>query len=298
MITKRIPRRFWRKFSKTKLFNYIPDKMAVKIKYRNHFLKKLDLKNPVTFNEKLQWLKLYNRRPEYTMMVDKYAVKKYIADLIGEQFIIPTLGVWDSFGEIDFENLPEKFVLKCTHDSESVKIITNKSMINQESLRRFFEKKLSRNFFYACREWPYKNVKPRIIAEKYLEDLAAEELIDYKFFCFNGEPCFLYVSVGLQNHSTAKISFYDLFGNELPFFRSDFNPYHNAKMPNDMNLMIETAREIASGINAPFVRVDLYEVNNRALFSEITFFPCGGYLPFKPEEWDEKIGGMIQLPRQ
>ena len=276
----------------------VPDSIFLRVKYRKMTGKRLDLRNPKTFNEKLQWLKLHNRKPIYTTMVDKYAVKEYVAALIGEEYIIPTLGVWSHYDEIDFASLPNQFVLKCTHDCESVKIIRDKNSINHEDMRLFFEQKLTVNYYYTVREWPYKKVKPRIIAEEYLADLATQQIIDYKFFCMNGKPAFLYVSVGLDDHSTAKISFYSLGGRELPFKRNDYAPFHNAKMPASYELMKEIAGKLAADISAPFVRVDLYEVNHQVLFSEITFFPCGGFIPFEPEEWDRKLGDLIKLPKK
>lgn len=276
------------------------DKFFLKCEYKHTFGKKLNLKDPQTYNEKLQWLKLYDHRPEYTAMVDKYEAKKYVADIIGEEYIIPTLGVWDRFEDIDFKTLPDQFVLKCTHDSGGLVICKDKATLDLEKARKKIEWSLKRNFFYAHREWPYKNVKPRIIAEQYMEDNSGSSgLTDYKFFCFNNEAKMLYVSQGLEDHSTARISFYDLNGNEMPFRRSDYRPIgDNMTLPSDFEDMLKTANRLARSINSAFVRVDLYSTNNGIKFSEITFSPCAGMIPFDPPEWNETLGSWIKLPEK
>ena len=277
-----------------------PDKFFLKCEYKHTFGKKLNLKDPQTYNEKIQWLKLYDRRLEYTAMVDKYEAKKYVADIIGEEYIIPTLGVWDRFEDIDFESLPDQFVLKCTHDSGGLAICRNKDDFDIDGAREKINKALKCQYFYAHREWPYKNVKPRIIAEQYMEDNSGSSgLTDYKFFCFNNEAKMLYVSQGLEDHSTARISFYDLNGNEMPFRRSDYRPIgDNMTLPNDFEDMLKTANKLARSINSAFVRVDLYSTNNGIKFSEITFSPCAGMIPFDPPEWNETLGTWIKLPEK
>ena len=177
------------KLMNTSLFNLYPDKLYLKLKYRLIMGKKLDLINPKTYNEKLQWLKLYDRNPLYSNLVDKYEVRKYIEEKIGEEYLIPLIGVYNSFEEINFEELPEKFVLKCTHDSGSVVVCPNKKILNINETKLNINKALKRNFYYQGREWPYKNVTPRIVCEKMLDS----RIIDYKIFCFNGKPEFLYV---------------------------------------------------------------------------------------------------------
>ncbi|MBR6728834.1 MAG: glycosyl transferase [Clostridia bacterium] len=274
------------------------DERFLKRKYRLVMGKPLNLKNPKTYNEKLQWLKLYDRKPEYTTMVDKYEVKQYVSSLIGEDYIIPTLGVWDKFEEIGFDALPEQFVLKCTHDSGGLAICRDKAKFDIDKAKKKIELCFKRNYFWSNREWPYKNVKPRIIAERYMEDEnEAEGLTDYKFFCFNGEPKLLYVSQGLQNHATAAISFYDLEGNEMPFHRSDYKPIAEKMiLPERFDEMLSIVRKLAAEVNNPFVRIDLYSICGKIYFSEITFFPCSGMLPFEPEEWDYTFGSWINLP--
>ena len=254
--------------------NILPDKIFLKKLFKNKMGEELDLKHPKTFNEKLQWLKLYDRKPEYTKMVDKYLVKDYVAKIIGTEVIIPTLGVWDRFDDIDFDALPERFVLKCTHDSGGVYVCKNKGEFDVEKAKEFFDSRLSVNYYKYTREWPYKNIKPRIIAEEFIDSGLDAGLIDYKFFCFNNEPKLLYISVGLDHHPTAMISFYDLDGNEMPFHRSDYKSFSNAVLPNNFDEIKMLTNRLAQNINCPFVRIDMYAVGNKVYFSEITFTPC------------------------
>lgn len=279
------------------LLKLLPDDMYIKIRYRYRFKKNLNLRKPITFNEKLQWLKLYDRKQEYTNMVDKYSVKEYISKKIGAEYVIPTLGIWDNFDSIDFNKLPNQFVLKCTHDSGGLVICKSKDKFDVDSARNKINSSLKRNYFYDGREWPYKNVKPRIIAEKYMGTDEQQELIDYKFFCFNGKPEFLYVSEGLSNHKTARMSFVDMEYNKVLFYRKDYRPFENLpKKPEGFEKMKELAEQLS--VNIPFVRVDFYEIDKKIYFGEITFFPCSGYIPFEPEEWDKKLGDMLELPKE
>ena len=286
-------------FGRNSFLKRMSDEKYLKMTFKDRMGYPLNLKNPKTFNEKLQWLKIYNRRPEFTTMVDKYEAKLYVAEKLGEEYIIPSLGVWDKFDDIDFDMLPDKFVLKCTHDSGGLVICRDKSKLDKEKAREKIERSLKRNYYWSGREWPYKNVKPRILAERYMEDESGNGLRDYKFFTFNGETKFLYLSEGLENHATASISFYDLEGNEMPFRRSDFKPFEKkASMPANFGKMVELSNQLAAEINSPFVRCDFYSVDGHIYFSEITFSPCGGSLPFEPKEWDEKLGEWIKLPEQ
>ena len=276
------------------------DELYLKLSYYCDFREKLNLNNPQTFNEKLQWLKIHNRRDEFTDMSDKAVAKKIAASYMGDEFIVPTYGVYEHFEDIDFNNLPDQFVLKCTHNSGGTVICRDKSVFNKKEAKKILNRCLSKNPFWTTREYPYKNIKPRIIAEKFLDDGKTKEsgLTDYKFFCFNGEVFFLYVSQGLEDHSTAGISFFDLKGNRLPFKRSDFHPIKNFTVPTNFSDMINVVKKTAKQINVPFIRIDLYEVYGHLYFSEFTFFPCSGVLPFEPEEWDKKIGDLLILPKQ
>ena len=270
----------------------IRDDLYLRIVYKKIFNRELDLKNPKTFNEKLQWLKLYDRNPQYTEMVDKYQVKKYIADLIGEEYIIPTLGVYDKFDDIDFEKLPNQFVLKCTHDSGSTIVCRDKDNFDYKQTKKKINKLLKKNFFYGGREWPYKNVKPRIIVEKFMQNGEEKELKDYKFYCFSGIPKFLYVSEGLENHETARISFFDMNFNFEDFSRTDYKKMDKKPdKPVNFEKMKELAAKLSKGI--PFVRIDLYEINGQLYFSEFTFSPCSGFMLFNPEEYDEIVGNLL-----
>lgn len=252
-----------------------------------------DLNNPKSYNEKLQWLKLNNKNDEYTKLVDKYEVKDYVKNIIGEEFIIPTLGVYNSFDEINFDILPEQFVLKSTHDSGSVVICTSKANFNKKAAKKKLEKSLKRNYFYVGREYPYKNVKPRIIAEKYMVDESGTELKDYKFFCFNGKCKMLFIATD-RNTGDVKFDFFDLNFVHLPFKQG--HPWATKKInkPDSYEKMIELAEILSK--NFTHVRVDFYDIKGKIYFGELTFFHDSGWVPFEPNEWDYKIGEWLQLP--
>lgn len=282
-------------FSNSKLSHLMSDKAYLAYMYKTAFGNKLDIKDPKTFNEKLQWLKLYNRNPEYCKLVDKYDVKQYISDTIGEQYVIPTLGVWEHFEDIDFDVLPNQFVLKCTHDSGSVIICRDKLTFDKAAAEKKITKKLNSNLFWHGREWPYKDLKPRIIAEKYMEDVNNPELNDYKFFCFAGVPKFLYLSQGLSNHATARVSYVSLEWERMPFGRTDFKEFEELpQKPVNFDLMVELSQKLSADI--PFLRVDFYDINGKLYFGELTFYPGAGFTVLKPEKWDKKIGEWIELP--
>ena len=279
------------------LSNLLPDKLYLQLRFRHHFDRWINWKNPQTFNEKLQWLKIYNRNPLYTTLVDKYAVKKWVADKIGEQYVIPTLGVWNSFDEIDFDKLPNQFVLKTTHDSGGVVICQDKKTFNKEAAREKLTKSLKRNFYYQGREWPYKNVPPRIIAEPYLEDTQTKELRDYKFFCFDGAVKLLYVASDRQNkQEETKFDFFDINFNRLPFV----NAHPNSQKAIERPRTFEKMKFLAAKLSETFshIRVDFYEINGQIYFGELTFFHMSGFVPFDPPEWDKKIGDWLVLPRK
>ncbi len=273
----------------------VPDRWYVMAKYYKNFGKLPNLRNPQTFNEKLQWLKLHDHRPEYTRMVDKYEAKRYVAEKIGEEHIIPALGVWDRAEDIAFDVLPNQFVLKATHDSGRVIICKDKSKLDFEEAVKEMRASLNRNFYAVTREWPYKNVKPRIIAEQYMQDGNSGELKDYKFFCFNGVPIFFKIDFDrfIEHHA----NYYDMNGGLLPFGEKDFPPAPDKKLslPETLPQMIEIATKLSQGI--PFVRVDLYEINRRVYLGELTFYPASGTGKFTLQAWDVKIGQMLTLPQ-
>ena len=275
-------------------FKWIPDEKYITIKYKLEMNQKLNLKEPKTFNEKLQWLKLYDRNPEYTKMVDKYEAKKYVADIIGQEYIISTLGVWDKFEDIEFDKLPKQFVLKPTHTSGNVFICKDKEKINYKQLKRMVNKWLKRNYYLIHREWPYKNIKPKIIAEQYMVDDSGMKLKDYKFFCFNGIAQTILVCSN-RNGSFKNTNFYDINWNLQPFTREKHkNSNEQIKKPKNLDEMITVAEKLSKDI--PFVRVDLYEINGKVYFGELTFYPSSGFEGFEPEEWDKKLGDMLELP--
>lgn len=273
----------------------LEDERFIQLFCKAYMGKFVNLENPQTFTEKLQWLKMNDRRYIYTDMVDKYKAKKYVASIIGEEYIIPTLGVWDSFEEIDFDSLPEKFVIKCTHDSGGLVICRDKANFDYKAAEKKITALLKRNYYWVGREWPYKGVKRKIIAEAFMQDGDRKELRDYKFYCFNGEPKFLYLSEGLENHASAHVSFLDLDWTFTPFGRIDYLPFPELpEKPKHLDEMIDLSRRLSQGF--PFLRVDLYEINGAVKFGELTFTPCGGAMPFTPPEADMEIGKMLELP--
>ena len=271
----------------------LDDKTFIKLEYFSGMRKFPNIDNPTTYNEKLIWLKLHDKHDEYTQLVDKYEVKDIVRKLIGDEHIIPTIGVWDSFEEIDFDKLPNQFVLKTTHDSGGVVVCTNKSKLDIEKARIKLEKSLRHNFFYEHREYPYKNVKPRIIAEKYMVDESGTELKDYKFFCFDGKCKMLFIATD-RSIDDVKFDFFDTEFNHLPFKQGHPWSTKEIKKPAGFDKMIELAEKLAKGYR--HVRVDLYDINGKIYFGELTFFHFAGKTPFIPSEWDTKIGEWLKLP--
>lgn len=277
------------------LLKWVPDKLYLQMYFFAKFKRFIDWENPKTFNEKLQWLKIYNRDPAYINLVDKYEVKQYVAEKIGEEYLIPTLGIWDRFEDIDFDALPDRFVLKCTHDSGGLVICKDKSKLDKEAAKKKINKSLKSNYYYIGREWPYKGVKPRILAEAYMEDTQVSELRDYKFFCFNGEAKIMYLaSERYKANDVVKFDFYDMDFNHLDFRNGHPNNKVPAQKPETFEKMRELAEKLAQGFR--HVRVDLYEVNGKNYFGEMTFYNQNGFVPFDPEEWDYKIGEWLDLP--
>lgn len=281
---------------KLKIYSVLDlDKPFIKTQFKLFAGYNLNLKEPRTFQEKLNWLKLNDRNPEYSIMVDKYAVKDYVANIIGEEYIISNLGVWDNFDQIDFDSLPDQFVLKTSHDSGGVVFCRNKKTFDKTTAKEILSKSLKINFYKVFREWPYKNVKPRILAEEIIKTEPSEDLMDYKFFCFNGEPKFLKVDFGRFTDHHA--NYYDLKWNILPFGEADFPPIpsHHIEKPENFDKMIEIVKKLAK--SKKFVRIDLYNLHGKIYFGEITFYPASGYGKFTSPEYDEKIGELIDLKR-
>ena len=273
----------------------MPDKLYLKMLYRVRMNQKLDLNNPRTFCEKLNWLKLHDRRPEYTMMADKYEVRQYIKNKIGEEYLIPLLGVWDKVEEIDYESLPDQFVLKCTHDSGSVIICKDKASFDTKAANDKLKKVLMTNYFYPSREWPYKNIKPRVIAEKYMVDESGTELKDYKIYDFSGKPYLIQVDYGrFVKHER---NLYDLDWNYIPEeIEYPTNAEHVITKPQNLELMLELARKLSDGI--PSVRTDFYNINGKVYFGEITFYQEAGFARFSSDEFARKLGDKIEFSVQ
>lgn len=279
----------------TFISKHMSDETYLKQVFRGYAGYPLNLSKPTTYNEKLQWLKLYDIKPIYTTMVDKCEAKKYAASIIGEEFIIPTLGVWDKFDDIDFDVLPNQFVLKCTHDSGGLVICKDKSQIDIEVTKKKINKCLERNFFWEGREWPYKNIKPRIIAEKYMEEGQGGDLKDYKYFVFNGEAKALFIASDRQKiDEDTKFDFFDMNYKHLNFTNGHPNACPPPEKPINFEKMRKLTEKLASDI--PELRVDFYEVNGSVYFGELTFFHWSGLVPFEPEKWDEIFGSWIVLP--
>lgn len=281
----------------TRVAPILPDKLCLKWRFRLQMGYKLDLKNPKTFSEKLQWLKLYNRKPEYTQMVDKYEAKKYVASIIGEEYIIPTLGVWDKFDDINIDKLPDQFVLKTTHGggNTGVVICKDKSTLDKDAAKRKLNRSLKSDIYWTLKEWPYKDVKKRIIAEKFIDSEGHQDLPDYKFYCFNGDPT--YCQVIRDRNTKETIDFYDMEWNHMPFVGLNpvaKNGLKSVMKPKHLSEMVNICQKLATGI--PFSRIDLYLVNEKIYFGEITFFPASGLGEFTPKEWNYTIGSLIKLP--
>ncbi|WP_295357321.1 ATP-grasp fold amidoligase family protein [uncultured Succiniclasticum sp.] len=285
------------------MYQDMPDDEYLKRLFRYRMGYDLNLDNPKTFNEKLQWLKLYDRKPEYTTMVDKYEVKAYVAERIGIQYIIPTLGVWNHFDEIDFDKLPDQFVLKCTHDSGGIVICHDKEKLDIQKAKNIIEQSLKRNFYSYGREWPYKNVKPRILAEKYMQDknvcVLRGDLTDYKLYCFEGEPKFCQV---IQDRSTNEtIDFYDMNWKKEQFTGLHFpgKPFPHSNRVINKPVSFDDMKNKAKILSKDmlFVRIDFYDISGRMYFGEITFYPASGFGVFEPDQWNYKLGEMINLQK-
>jgi hypothetical protein len=285
-------------FSGKGFYKKMPDRKYLERFYKAHMNQPIDLDNPKTFNEKIQWLKLNDRKPEYVQMVDKIGAKEYVSERLGKEYIIPTLGVWDSFDDIDFDKLPNQFVLKCAHGSGDLVICQDKSKLDVKAVRKKMTAYLKREYYYYGREWPYKNVKPRIFAEQYMCDSESDQgnLTDYKIFCFDGVPKFV---MTVRDRSKGK-------GNAMHrFYDTEWNiqdldlDYRNEKKisepkPENLDKLLEIAAMLSKGIK--HLRVDLYIINGQIYFGEMTFYHMSGVETFVPEKWDAKLGEYLNIP--
>ena len=271
----------------------LPDKLFLKVRFRLYVGYWPNMDKPTTFNEKLQWLKLYDHHPEYTQMVDKIEAKKYVADKIGEKYIIKTLDYWDSVEDIHWDALPSSFVIKSTNDSGGVVVCKDKTKLDINAAKLKLSKLGGRDYSKVSKEYPYKDVPHRFIAEEYKEDESGYELKDYKIFCSYGKPYFLFVATGRQNNDT-RFDFYDIDFNHLPVLNGHPNADSRPVKPENYEEMLEVAAKLSE--NIPHVRVDMYNINGAIYFGELTFFHWGGMVPFEPVEWDYKFGEYITLP--
>ena len=274
--------------------HWLPDNLYVRLLWNSTMKYKLNLRDPKTYNEKLQWLKLNAKNAEYTRLVDKEEVKHYVSNIIGSNYVIPTIGVYDFWDEINFDQLPNRFVIKCTHDSGGVFVCKDKQSFDFDLAKQKIEHNLGVNYFYLNREYPYKNVKPRIIIEKYIEDSLTKELRDYKFFTFEGKVKAMFIASDRGSQSETKFDFYDENGILLPFTNGHPHASPTPELPKQFTKMKELASALAKDI--PHVRVDFYEADGHIYFGEMTFFHWSGIVPFEPEEWDYIFGEWLKLP--
>lgn len=278
--------------------SFLPDSIYLKIFYFATTGRRLNLKNPSGYNEKLQWLKIHEKKEEYCMLVDKLAVKDFIEQELGAGYTFPSLGYWDSFDKIDFSVLPDRFVLKCNHDSGSIKIITSKKDLSKKKLKelkRFYDRRMKKDFYYAGREYPYKGLKRYIMAEEYMEneDARGTDIEDYKFFCFGGVPKILLVAT--DKGANRKCDFFDMDFRHLDIINIHPNSDKPISKPARFDEMKAIATKLSRGMKT--VRIDLYEINGRIYFGEFTFFHGGGFRLFEPEHWEKQLGEWVDLKK-
>jgi hypothetical protein len=279
-----------------KLIKYLPyclftDKLYAKERYYNTFGRKLNLKFPRSFNEKIQWLKLYKREKRLSTLADKYLVRDYVREIIGSEYLIPLFGIYHNVNEIDFEQLPNKFVMKVNHFSGGNIICKNKSKLNWDEAKSSLNIWLNNNYYKKGREWVYKNIEPRIICEQYLEEDEGKDILDFKFFCFDGNPKL--IQVDIDRFSEHRKNMYDTKWNKLPFTFNYPDYKHEILKPSNLNIMTDIAGKLSKGLD--FCRVDLYSINENVFFGEITMYPANGFGKFIPDEWDYKIGEYLKL---
>ena len=294
MIRSAQPNKYLKKLFWNLLKLPLPAKWRLDMFFYNYFGRFINWSNPLGFNGKIQYLKLYDRKPEYVKMADKLTAKEWVAKKIGAEYIVPNYGVWERAEDIDFDLLPQQFVIKCNHDSGSVFVVKDKSKADLEAIRQSLKEHLQHDFSSNSEEWVYSQIKPCILAEQYLEgDDTEAGLIDYKFFCFDGKVEYLYISVGLDNHATARMCFLNNDWTWAPFQRKDYQLYENPPKPACLDKMLDIAAELSQG--HPFLRVDLYCVNGQIYFSELTFYPNSGFIPFHDRNMDEMAGAALTL---
>ena len=276
-------------------FNFLPDEKFLKLLYKANTGEELNLENPVKLNEKLQWLKLHDRKPEYTIMADKYRAKEYIASKVGEEYTVPLLGVWERAEDIDFDELPDSFVLKCNHTSSTgLCVCRDKSRLDREAVRKRLNKAMAQNYYLVCREWPYKNISRRIIAEQFLAEPDGSPLVDYKFYCYGGEPRYFMVSYGEAEHNVKNHKFDTQLNSIDHLFKTQpAIPAERIKLPENIGKMIELAGVLCRGHQ--HLRVDMYNVGGKIYCGELTFFSGGGFIKMVSQEYSQYLADLIDL---
>lgn len=277
------------------IFRFLPDKQYIELKYFLEMNEKLDLKNPKDYSSKLQWLKLYDRNPEYSKLVDKYESKQYVKETVGEEYVVPTIGIYNKFEEINFDDLPNKFVIKTTHGCGGGEVCTDLKSLDLKALKKELNNSLKNNYFYNHREYPYKNVKPRIIVEELLQNDDGSKLIEYNIFCFNGKPKYILVCYGDKRKNRYN-DYYDINLKKLDLKIKYASSKEVHKFPEKINKMIELSKKLSKGI--PSLRVDFYYVNGKIYVGELTFFHWAGFLKFEPKEENLKWGNELTLPQK
>ena len=292
---KRISRYIKEKVHDIFFYYILPDKWEIKYRFKKKVGYSCDLKNPKSFNEKIQWIKLYDRNPLYPKLIDKLGAKKIVSEILGDEYVIPTLfGGYSRFEDIPFDKLPDQFVIKCNHDAASVVVCRDKEKFNYEKAKKKIERALHTNYYHnEGKQWGYKNIKPQVFVEKYMQDGNNEDLCDYKFMMFNGECKCVFVCA--DRHRGLKVNFYDVNWNLLPFTRHYPNTGYEIPKPQNLEIMLKIAKKLVSVLDNPFVRIDLYDINGNIYFGEYTFYPGGGFEEFSPIEWDYKMGEWIDL---
>lgn len=279
----------------SKYGHFIPDEPYLKLKYRLREGYWMDFENPHTLNEKLQWLKLHNRQDKYTSYSDKFEVKKYIREVLGEEYVIPTIGIWDNPEEIDFSKLPEKFVLKPTHNSSVGRCIcTDKSKLDISKVKTGLKKALTQNYYYVWREWPYKNIKPRIIGEEFIQNADGTPIVDYKFYCFGGKPQYFMYSVGEAHHHVRNCKF-DMKGNNIDYLFKKKRALSDdeIQLPKNLEEMVAIVEKLCVGY--PHIRIDLYNVDGHIYFGEMTFYTGDGFINIDNKEFSQKLADFIDI---
>lgn len=284
-----------------KVYNFIfyyliPDSWEIRYRFKKKVGYRCNLRSPKSFNEKIQWLKLHDRNPLYTKLIDKIQVKSFVAKVLGDDYVIPMIGQgYSHFDDIPFDELPDKFVIKCNHDAASFIVCKDKSTFDFKAAKDKIEKALKVNYYhFVGKQWGYKYIKPQVFVEKYMSD-ANGELPDYKFMMFNGTCKCIFTCFERGSHHAMKMNFYDPQWRLLPFTRIYHNTDTKIPKPENFDKMLDVANHLAAAINVPFVRIDLYNVNNRIYFGEYTFYPGGGLEAFTPVEWDYILGSWLDL---